>query len=70
MVSRRVAIRAVLRSSAGLGLAAGMAGLAGCRREPELPVIPSNKSKDDLQKEIENPLGIPVEKGRKTGKAR
>ena len=49
MVSRRVAIRAILRTSLGLGLAAGMTGLAGCGGEHELPVIPSGKNKDDLQ---------------------
>lgn len=40
------------------GIAAGSLPLAGCGGANELPVIPSTKSKDELQKEIENPYGL------------
>jgi len=65
MISRRVAIRSLLGTSSGLGLAVGSLSLAGCGGgERELPVIDSKKPKDDLQREIENPYGPPAKRGK------
>jgi len=43
----------------------GLLPVIGCG-EDEAPIVASDKSKDDLQKEIENPFGVEV----KTGKAK
>ena len=41
----------------GLGLFAGVLLVAGCG-EKEARIIPANKSKNELQKDIENPYGV------------
>jgi hypothetical protein len=66
MITRRVAIRDFLRVPLALGFSALIPSLAGCGGEPELPVLPSNKPKDELQKEIDNPLGVPIKTGPKS----
>ena len=40
-----------------LGLFAGVLLAAGCG-EKEARIIPANRSKDELQKDIENPYGV------------
>jgi hypothetical protein len=66
-LTRRVAIRSLLVSS----LAAGMAPLSGCLGgEESYPVIPSDKPKDELQKDIDNPFGAPIPKGKSKAKRR
>lgn len=64
MLSRRSAISLGLLA----GVAAGSLPLAGCGGEKEAPILSSNKSKDELQKEIENPYGAPPPK--QSGKRR
>ena len=49
--------RAFVLAPLGLGLFAGVLLVAGCG-EKEARIISANKSKDELQKDIENPYGV------------
>jgi hypothetical protein len=59
--TRRVAIRSFLV----LPFAAGLAALPGCgTAETSYPVIPTNKSKEEFQKDVDNPFGVPIKEGK------
>ncbi len=63
--TRRVMIRSLLV----FPFAAGLAALSGCgEAEKTYPVIPTNKSKDELSADVDNPFGAPVPKGKSKAK--
>lgn len=43
-------------------LVAGVVAFPGCGGEPEATIIPNEKSRDELQKDLENPYGAPPPK--------
>jgi hypothetical protein len=55
-MTRRLVIRSILTSS----LAVGFVALSGCGGGDEsFPVIPTNKNKDELSKDLDNPFDAP-----------
>lgn len=59
--------------AAGTFYFAGGAALSvtsGCGGEPEAKILSTDKSKDELQKEIENPFGEVAPKGKGKAKAK
>jgi hypothetical protein len=51
-------VRVVLCSTLAFGIFAF--SIAGCGGEKEVVYAPSGKTKDELQKDIENPYGVPT----------
>lgn len=55
----------MIRSSLVLPFVAGLAALPGCTSgETTYPVIPTNKSKEEFQKDVDNPFGVPIKESK------
>jgi hypothetical protein len=52
-----------------VAVSAGLLPMAGCG-EPEAPIAPTDKGRDELQKDIENPYGVEVKKTKPGSRSR